>query len=218
MKNEHREFFWDNTMADGSSSAQVENACFNFPRLLNAINRTSKYTNVDNGGNAQLYHLGVKLLGGANAKLRISGAPNTYYVRRAIKAWHDARVKMYKRAGITMKSLGYGRQLRPYLNQAHENGTLTEITTTTDLSPNVQADEWTYSRAAVATPAEAGSGGTFGPSDLVDTYSFTILDDSVVESDTTDDPDESNASTDQDSYVSVGMIAEWLDSFKRAAR
>lgn len=218
MKNEHRDFFWDNTMADGSSSAQVENACFNFPRLLNSVNRTSKYTNVDNGGNAQLYHIGVKLLGGANAKLRISGAPNTYYVRRAIKAWHDARVKMYKRAGITMKSLGYGRQLRPYLNQDHETGSLSEITTTTDLSPNVQSDEWTYSRAVVTTPVEEGSNpsSTLAYGDLVDSYSFTILDASVAESTTADDPDGSTAHADQDSYVSVGMVDEWLDSFKRS--
>lgn len=217
MKNEHRDFFWDNTMADGSSSAQVENACFNFPRLLNSVNRTSKYTNVDNAGNAQLYHIGVKLLGGANAKLRISGAPNTYYVRRAIKAWHDARVKMYKRAGITMKSLGYGRQLRPYLNQDHETGTLSEITTTTDLSPNVQADEWTYSRAVVTVPMEStGDTNAVTPIDLVDSYSFTILDASVSESTTPDDPDESTARGDQDSFVSVGMVDEWLDSFKRS--
>jgi hypothetical protein len=51
--------------------------------------------------------------------------------------------------------------------------------------------------------------------DLVDTYSFTILGDSVVESGTADDPDESTAANDQDSYVSVGMVSEWLGSFKK---
>ena len=74
------------------------------------------------------------------------------------------------------------------------------------------------SRAAVATPQgidAEGSSGTFYQADMVDTYSFTLLDESVLESTTVDDPDESSGATDQDSFVSVGMIDEWLDSFKR---
>ncbi len=51
--------------------------------------------------------------------------------------------------------------------------------------------------------------------DLVDTYSFTLLDDSVIESNTADDPDESSGRTDQDSFVSVGMIKTWLNSIKK---
>ena len=140
-----------------------------------------------------------------------------------MKAWHDARVKMYKRAGISMKSLGYGRTLRPYLNVNHENGTTTEIDSETDLvgneasgiNPGYTGDQWTYSRAAVTTPVEAAASGDTQQFDLVDTYSFTLCDASVIEQTTDDSPDESGSVTDQDSFVSVGMLKEWLGSFAK---
>ena len=213
-------------MADGSSSAVEDTKVYNMPKLMNSVNRTSEYRNVDNQGNAQMYTIGMKLYG-TLAGATIKGAPDTYYVRRAVKAWHDARVMMYKRAGIRMKDLGYGRDLRPYLNVNHENGTTEEVvgnrsTSGSDLghtfSPVWVGDEWTYSRAAVATPAETTSSGNINEFDLVDTYSFTLLDSSVTEDTTPDSPDESGSTTDEDSFVSVGMIAEWLDSFKRSAK
>jgi hypothetical protein len=188
------------------------------PKLMGSVNRSS-YHNVDNQGNAQMYTIGVKLFG-SNADALVTAAPDAYYVRRAIKAWHDARVMMYKRAGISMKSLGYGRSLRPYLDVNHENGTTVEIDSENSgglsVSPAYSGDEWTYSRAVVSTPMESASAaGDIRPYDLVDTYSFTILGDSVTEDDTADSPDESGNQTDQDSFVSVGMVAEWLGSFKK---
>jgi hypothetical protein len=187
---------------------------------MSSANRR-EFKNVDNQGNAQLYTIGMKLYG-TNAAAGAFTAPNTYITQRSVKAWHDARVQMFKDAGISMKSLGYGRSLRPYLNVNHENGTTTEIDTEVasnlGITPHFQGQEWTYSRAAVATPQgidAEGNSGTFYQADLVDTYSFTLLGGSVLESDTVDDPDESSGATDQDSYVSVGMIDEWLDSFKR---
>lgn len=211
-------FLFTNALADGSSTRQSETHVFNMPKLMGSVNRSS-YHNVDNQGNAQMYTIGLKLFG-TKADALITAAPDAYYVRRAIKAWHDARVMMYKRAGISMKSLGYGRSLRPYLDVNHENGTTVEIDSEVDaalgISPAYSGDEWTYSRAAVTTPAEnTDLSGSFNPADQVDTYSFTILGDSVKEDDTPDSPDESTTKTDQDSYVSVGMVAEWLDSFKR---
>ena len=128
---------------------------------------------------------------------------------------------MYKRAGISMKSLGYGRTLRPYLDVNHENGTTVEIdsedSAALGISPDYSGDEWTYSRAAVATPIENPGSLTadIHSADLTDTYSFTILGDSVAESTTDDYPDESTGVTQTDSFVSVGMVSEWLDSFKR---
>ena len=119
-----------------------------------------------------------------------------------------------------MKDLGYGATLRPYLNVNHENGTTeeidTETATTLGITPPFLGEEWTYSRAAVATPQDLDQDqvDTFRSHDLVDTYSFTLCGESVLESVTPDDPDESTVTTDQDSFVSVGMIYEWLDSFK----
>lgn len=214
-------FLFSNKLGDGSSTRQSETHVFNMPKLMGSVNRSS-YHNVDNQGNAQMYTIGVKVFG-TKADALVSAAPDAYYVRRAIKAWHDARVMMYKRAGISMKSLGYGRTLRPYLDVNHENGTTVEIdsedtagTDSLSITPAYSGDEWTYSRAAVSVGQEAAHTGAITYSaDLVDTYSFTILGDSVVESDTADDPDESSATGDQDSYVSVGMVSEWLGSFKK---
>lgn len=178
---------------------------------------------MDNQGNAQMYTIGVKLFG-TKADALVTAAPDAYYVRRAIKAWHDARVLMYKRAGISMKSLGYGRSLRPYLDVNHENGTTVEIdseatagASALSITPAYSGDEWTYSRAAVTTPVPSSGevGNAISVSDMVDTYSFTILGDSVTEDVTPDDPDESSGDTDQDSFVSVGMVSEWLGSFKK---
>ena len=125
---------------------------------------------------------------------------------------------MYARAGIKLKDLGYGATLRPYLNVNHENGTTEEIDTENALSlgisPPFKGEEWTYSRAAVSTPMESGEFVSPYNTDLVDTYSFTLCGASVTEDVTADDPDESHTGSDQDSFVSVGMIAEWLDSFK----
>jgi hypothetical protein len=194
---------------------------YNLPKLMSSANR-KEFKNIDDSGNAQLYTIGMRLYG-TDLQAVAGTAPNTYVTRRAVKAWHDARVKMYKRAGISMKSMGYGRTLRPYLDVNHENGTTTEIDTEVDLVgtdasgivPGFTGDEWTYSRAAVATPMENTTTGGGVLQDFVDTYSFTLCGDSVTENDTADSPDESTTISDQDSFVSVGMLKEWIGSFKK---
>jgi len=213
----HNYFQWKLTHAASGSGASKSNI-FNMPKLMSSINR-KEFHNVDYSGNAQLYTIGLKLFG-SNADVEVYTAPNTYCTARAVKAWHDARAKMYRRAGIKMKELGYGRSLRPYLNVNHENGTTTEVDTeSSNLKPHFVGDEWTYSRAAVSTPQDldVAQSDTLRAHDLVDTYSFTLCDASVTENATADDPDESTITTDQDSFVSVGMIDEWLDSFKKRA-
>jgi len=198
---------------------------YNGPKLMSSANRKG-YHNVDNRGNAQMYTFGIRLYGN-DVQCLVGTAPNTYVTRRAVKAWHDARALMYRRAGISMKTLGYGRNLRPYLDVNHENGTTTEIDTETDtvgtdasgINPGYTGDEWTYSRAAVATPIENPGSLTadIHSADLTDTYSFTLCDASVVESTTADDPDESTGVSQADSFVSVGMLSEWLGSFKKGS-
>ena len=205
-------------MASGTSSTQTETYVINWARMMSSINRRT-YHNVDDQGNAQLYHVGMKVYG--NCLVHSTVAPNTYYTRNSVKAWSDARFKMFANAGISKKELGaYGRTLRPYLNVNHENGTHTELDTESSsglfLLPNFQGAEWTYSRAAATTPYDpSGAVTEVYVGDLVDTYSFTLLDDSVVESTDPDDPDESTTTSDQDSFVSVGMIKTWLNSFKK---
>ena len=214
----HTNFFG----AEYLDAAETLTRTYNVPKLMSSANR-QEMKNVDNQGNAQLYTIGMRVFG-TNLEAIPFTAPNTYVTRRAVKAWHDARVKMYKRAGVSMKSLGYGRSLRPYLDVNHENGTTTEIDTQSDLvgtdatgiRPHYTGDEWTYSRAAVATPGENVDQSEIRNADLVDTYSFTLCDASVMENVTADSPDESTSGTDQDSFVSVGMLTEWLTSFKKS--
>ena len=208
--------------AEYLDATETLNRVYNLPKLMSSVNRR-EYKPIDNQGNAQLYTIGMRVFG-TNLEAIPFTAPNTYVTRRAVKAWHDARVKMYKRAGVSMKSLGYGRSLRPYLSVSHENGQVTEIDTESDLVgddasgiyPAYTGDEWTYSRAAVATPMESASNVDAFALDLVDTYSFTLCGDSVTEDNTADSPDESGTTSDQDSFVSVGMLREWLTSFKKS--
>ena len=211
----HNYFRYLQTHGASGSGASKTNI-FNMPKLMSSINR-KEFHNVDFSGNAQLYTIGLKVFG-SNADVGVYTAPNTYATQKAVKAWHDARVKMYRRAGIKMKDLGYGRSLRPYLTVSHENGTTNEMDTEdSNLAPHFVGDEWTYSRAAVSVPMEEASGSALYQQDLVDTYSFTICDASVSEDVTAEDDDVSGGVSDQDSFVSVGMISEWLDSFKKKA-
>jgi hypothetical protein len=116
------------------------------------------------------------------------------------------------------------RHLRPFLDVNHENATTTEIDTETSgsgglvFNTHFQGDEYTRTRLAVSTPIESTElAGTQEFGDDVDTYSLTLCDASVTEDVTADSPDESTGLSDQDSYVSVGMIAEWLSSIKKKA-
>lgn len=212
-------FFGQTDLADGSSTATSRVWVMNIPKMLSSMQR-KQFHNVDKAGNAQCYTVRVRFHAD-DGELYAYTAPNIYATAKAVKAYHDARVAMYKRAGMTLDDLNaYGRTLRPYLNVDHENGSVNELTANSGsdagiIAPHFQGQEWTYSRAAMATPLQSsGQTGNINEFDLVDTFSFTLLDNSVLESTTADSPDESGTTTDEDSYVSQGMISEWLDSIK----
>ena len=198
-------------MFDSLGSGATSTHVLNLPKLMSGINRKT-FHNVDEQGNAQLYTIAVSAHG-VNTEGLVWSAPNTYYTRKAVKAWHQARVKMFKRAGISMKSLTpYARTLRPYLDVNHENGTTTELDTETAVSGGIvppSTGEWTYSSAAVTVPMEESANVDTRARDMVDTYRFTLMGDHVAESGEAT----SGAVSDQDSFVSVGMIYGWLTSF-----
>jgi hypothetical protein len=129
---------------------------------------------------------------------------------------------MFKEAGVKMSDLGpYARHLRPFLDVNHENGTTDEEDSDTSAAggfagnTHFQGDEYTRTRIAVSTPMENISATNTAVYDDVDTYSLTLCDGSVLESTTVDDPDESNAGTDQDSLVSAGMISSYQNSLRK---
>ena len=211
-------FYFSDTLAASASASHI----VNLSKLMSSANRKN-IPMVDRKGNAQLYTLKVRVIGAEKLLLSTQAAPNTYVTKNAVKAWHEAREVMIRRTGQRMKDLGpYARHLRPYLTANHENGTTAEVDTSTSNdvgflgNTHFQGDEFTYTRLAVSTPMEStGDTNAVTPIDLVDTYSLTLLGSSVDEATTADDPDESTARGDQDSYVSVGMIESWLTTFKQ---
>ena len=211
---EQSKIFFNDTLAAGASQATV----IDLAKLASSMNR-KHIPSVDRQGNAQVYMCAVQVKYGTDVLTSIKAAPNLYTTKAAVKAWHDARVKMVNRTGVKMSDLGpYARHLRPFLDVNHENGTTTEASTATSasggyaLNTHFQGDEYTRTRLAVSTPAENTSNSANYMFDAVDTYSLTLCDASVTEDGTPDVPDESGSGSDQDSFVSVGMIAEWLTS------
>ncbi len=212
---QNRLFFAD-SLASGASATHV----IDLAKMLSSLNR-KHIPNVDRNGNAQMFVVKVSS-NGSDSLTAIQTAPNLYTTKAAVKAWHDARVKMITRGGMKMKDLGpYARHLRPFLDVNHENGSTTEMDTESSgtggftLNTHFQGDEYTRTRLAVSTPGENIDQSDIRNADSVDTYSLTLCDASVAESTTADDPDESTGGSDQDSYVSVGMIDSWLSSISK---
>ena len=218
---EQNKIFFSDTLAAADASGDVQSTIFDLAKLASSLNR-KHVPSVDRAGNAQMFVVAIRGIMGSNALNVVRTAPNLYTTKEAVKAWHDARVKMITRTGADMADLGpYARHLRPFLDVNHENGTTPEQTADGSVAGGLpyntffQGDEYTRTRLAVTTPKESSdSGGTQG-NDLVDTYSLTLCDASVAESTTADSPDESGAGSDQDSFVSVGMISDWLQSIRK---
>ena len=213
---EQNKFFLSNTISGSSSESYV----IDFAKMASSLNR-KHIPNVDRKGNAQVYLIRVTPRAAVNTATRVLTAPNLYTTKDAVKEWHNARVKMITRGGMKMKDLGpYARHLRPFLNVQHENGTLAELDSEVDpagwmVNNKFQGEEYTRTRLAVSTPGENIDQSEIRNADSVDTYSLTLCDASVAESTTADDPDESTGGSDQDSFVSVGMIDTWLKSFAK---
>ena len=214
---EQNKIFFNDTLAAAASQATV----IDLAKLASSMNR-KHIPNVDRNGNAQIFMCAVSVKNGTDTLTSIKTAPNLYSTKDAVKAWHDARVEMYAGAGVKMADLGpYARHLRPFLDVNHENGTTTEEDADTSaaggfaLNTNFQGEEYTRSRLATTAPAKDDLTGGVASYDLVDSYTLTLCDESVVESDTADSPDGSGTVSDQDSFVSVGMIDSYLKSIKK---
>lgn len=209
-------FLFQNTVASGS----VDSHIFNIPKLLSSANR-KQFLNVHQNGTPMMYHIGLKVYG-TDAEAVAYGAPNTYVTYESVVRFAAARERMYERAGIRLEDLGpYGRSFRPYLSPDHRNGVVVEIDTENvaglGVAPHFQGDEWTYSVFGVATPMEEQSANSdLQKMDLVDTYEVAICGDTEIEGGLeSSDPDKKSESTDYDSAIVVGMIDQWLDSFKK---
>lgn len=222
----HTVFTLKDSLDSSSSNPDSNNQILNMPRLMANANRIN-FDAVDMQGNAQLYTLGIKPMSGTKFNVVAHTAGNNYVTRRAVKKWHDARKRMFRRLGFSLKDLGpYGATLRPYFSNNHHDWVTSDGSSgTPELAEQVSVSdqfgyvipgvpdhtEWTYSSAAVSVPQEeSATGSTTYPRDLVDTYKWTLLGTSVAES----GDSASSSITDQDSWVTVGIIDSWLQSFK----
>ncbi len=180
--------------ASGSVDGTTEFYHFNWARIFSAVNRRH-CPMVDEKGNALNYIVAIKQtspvhIGNSQMTTTIETANQGYVTKAAIKAWDRARKKMLRREGISLKSLGpYSRNLRFQL----EDGT--------EYTPTMEGGEWTNTKFAVEAPLDsANTSAELDAEDLIDDYSLTLCDASVVES----------AEEGETKYTTVGIIDSWV--------
>ena len=213
---EQNKIFLSNAVSAGGTESHV----IDLAKLASSLNR-KHIPNVDRNGNVQMFLVRVAPLSGTDVLTTVDTAPLVYTTKDAVKDWHDKRVQMFKDNGVKMSDLGpYARHLRPHLDVDHENGTVNELDTET--SPNgffgnteFQGEEYTRTRVATTVPAKDSLTASVASYDLVDSYSLTLCGATIAEDGTADDPDGSGSVSDQDSFVSAGMIDSYLKSFKK---
>ena len=188
---------WNESIADGAT----ESHWFDFAQIFSKFNRR-QYHQVDGKGNAQVYLVKITqatYTGADQGDVRSSlfTAPNTYVTKQAVKAWHKARVAMFDKAGIKMKTLSpYTRNLRMKLETgAPDNGTTASelVSGTPELSTMVNSGQFD----------EENTGAVTGD-DLVDLYTLHLLDNHVV-----------TQTAETTKYTSVGVNQSWLDARRK---
>jgi hypothetical protein len=190
----HTKITWSEVISDASTESHY----FDFAQIFSKFNR-KQYHQVDSKGNAQMYLLKITQASHTGAdqgdvKTVLSTAPNSYVTKQAVKAWHKARVAMYDRIGVSMKSLSpYTRNLRMELDTSAPSGgtDAAELTSNTpELSTMVQAAQFDESETGALTG-----------DDMVDSYTLHLLDDHVT-----------SATSPTTKYTSVGVNKAWLDA------
>ena len=193
----HTKIVWNEVIADGTTQTKY----FDFADIFSKFNR-KQYHQVDSGGNAQTYLVKITQASYTGAdqgdvKTSLFTAPNSYVTKQAVKAWHKARVAMFGKAGIGMKTLSpYTRNLRMELDTSAPAGGTTDSDLAhknAELSTLVNAGQFD----------EANTGAVTGD-DLVDTYTLHLLDDHVV-----------TQTSETTKYTSVGVNQSWLDARRK---
>jgi hypothetical protein len=100
--------------------------------------------------------------------------PNTWKMRNAVKKWHFARREMFSRAGVSVSELGrYGKLLRPYMDNAHQNGGYVEAA----LDDYTSQGAWSYTVIASNLDWPAGIDiASLAALDMIDTYNLHVCD------------------------------------------
>ncbi len=193
----HTKIVWNETITDQATETKY----FDFADIFSKFNR-KQYHQVDSKGNAQVYLIKITQASYTGAdqgdvKTALFTAPNTYVTKQAVKAWHKARVAMFGKAGIGMKTLSpYTRNLRMELDASADPGGTTDSDLANkngELSTMVNSGQFD----------ESNTGAVTGD-DLVDSYTLTLLGDHVT-----------SQTAETTKYTSVGVNQSWLDTRRK---
>ena len=194
----HTKITWIEPISgDGASDTHY----FDFAQIFSKFNR-KQLNQVDGKGNAQCYLIKIRqnsVSGSDSAEIhsKLYTAPNNYVTKQAVKRWHQARVDMFAKHGVKMKTLSpYARNLRvAYDVSAPVNGT-----TDSDLYAGVP-ERSTFVQSAQFD--EANSTALTNQS-MVDAYNLTLLGPSVT-----------TGTSPTIKYSTVGVNASWLLSRRK---
>ena len=193
----HTKISWNETITDNTTETHY----FDFARIFSKFNR-KQYHQVDSKGNAQIYLLKITQASYTGAdqgdvRSKLFTAPNTYVTKQAVKAWHKARVAMFAKAGIKMKTLSpYTRNIRMELDASAPAGGTTAAALdagSSELSTLVNSGQFD----------ESNTGAVTGD-DLVDSYTLHLLGDHVT-----------SQTAETTKYTSVGVNQSWLDTRRK---
>ena len=199
----HTKISWGETITDEATEGHY----FDLAQVFSHYNR-KQYHQVDGKGNAQTYLVKITQSSHSGAdqgdvRSILSTAPNTYVTKQAVKAWHKARVAMYSRIGVKMKSLSpYTRNLRMAMVNSVISGTEADSLP----SSGTTNGELTSGVPELSTIVQAGqfdeaNTGSLTGDDMVDTYTLTLLGDHVTQQ-----------TAETTKYTTVGVNQAWLDS------
>jgi len=195
------------------NAAATETVYINVPHILSILNR-KKYHAVDLSGNVIDYAVSVEVRNMVNATTLVHTATTAYPTYRAVKEWHRIRRGLYRAAGISLRSLGNGSNLRPALDSTQNTMAATIASPATDgqLLPLIddtavtaeQAGEWDFTEMIVDSPTVSDTGGTTWVESMnVDRYNLYLCGDHAGED-----------TTDAYQWTGVGMIQAWLEDRK----
>ncbi len=169
----HTKIVWKETISDNTEETHY----FDFPNIFSKFGR-KQFHQVDSKGNAQVYLIKITqasftVLIKVMWKQIFSLLPNNYVTKQGVKAWHQARVAMFAKAGIKMKTLSpYMRNLRMELI----DGAPATGTTPSDL----RAGQSELSTIVNMGQFDESNTGAVTGDDLVDSYTLTLLGDHIT--------------------------------------
>ena len=195
------------------NSGSTETVYINVPHIMSILNRKMHHA-VDREGNVIDYAVQVEVRNMVNATTLVKTASLGYPTYRAVKAWHKTRRALYRKAGIRMRDLGNGANLRPALDSVQNTmaATIASSASTGQFLPLIddtavtaeEAGEWDFTEMIVDSPTVSDSGGSGWTESLnIDRYNLYLCGDHSGED-----------TSDSYQWTGVGMIQAWLEDLK----